>query len=228
MVLPSPCFAAIDWRWLDVLGLVVVTFFLLIGAYRGMWWQVIRLLGIVAAVSVARAAAPRLAPQLFAAFPDISLRVASGIVWTIVILLGLLAVALIGRLGKVTLDAAQMGSIDRVGGALAGGLTGAMIHAAIVLCLCQTASAEWSVAQVNGTTSQRLVDSLGRKLPLFLDAQAQETLDPWLSRRTAPTQSTGLGVTPASVPTTKPTRAPTSLPHSTPPRDPRATTSGVR
>ncbi|MBL8859509.1 MAG: CvpA family protein [Planctomycetes bacterium] len=182
MWLPSPCLAAIDWRWLDVLGLVVVGFFLLMGAYRGMWWQVIRLLGIVAAVSVARAAAPRLAPQFAAAFPDISERVATGIVWTLVILLGLLAIALVGRLGKVTLDAAHMGSIDRVGGALAGGLTGAMIHAAFVLCLCQTASAEWSVAEVRGTTSQRLVDSLGRKLPLFLDADAQERLEPWLTR----------------------------------------------
>jgi hypothetical protein len=47
--------------------------------------------------------------------------------------------------------------------------------------LCQVTAAEWSVAQVRGTTSQRLVDSVGRKMPLFLDAHARETLQPWLT-----------------------------------------------
>jgi len=182
MFSPSLIVAALDIHWLDLLGLVIVTLFLVIGAWHGMWWQVVRLLGIVAAVSIARAAAPRLAPQFAEAFPDISQRVATGIVWTIVILIGLLVVALVGRLGRAGLEAAHLGTIDRVGGALAGGLTGAMLHAAIVLCLCQTTAAEWSVEEVRGTTSQRLVDSLGRKLPLFLDAQAQESLGPWLAR----------------------------------------------
>ncbi|MDZ4774253.1 MAG: CvpA family protein [Planctomycetota bacterium] len=177
--------AAVEFRWLDILGLALVLYFLVIGARRGMWWQIVRLMGIVATVAVARAAAPRIAPRFAEAFPDLSVRVAGGIVWTIVILLGLLVVALVGRLGKESLEAAQLGTIDRVGGALAGALTGVLVHAAIVLCLCQVGAADWSVAQVRGTTSQRLVDSVGRKLPLFLDAQARETLEPWFSRPVA-------------------------------------------
>lgn len=177
-----PVFASADYRWLDLLGLVIVLAFLVLGARRGLWWQVVRLLGLVAAVAVARAAAPRLGPELAAAIPDLSPRVASGIVWTIVILLGLVAVAIIARLGRASLEESVLGGIDRVGGGVAGALTGALVHAAIVLCLCQLGSADWSVAQVRGTTSQRLVDSLARKVPLFLDARTRGVLEPWLTR----------------------------------------------
>jgi uncharacterized membrane protein required for colicin V production len=172
--------AAIAIRWIDILGLALVLYFLVIGAVRGLWWQVVRLLGIVASVAVARAVAPRIAPRLAETFPDLGERLASGLVWTILILLGLLVVALIGRLGRETLEGAELGPIDRIGGGLAGALTGLLVHAAIVLCLCQTTGKDWSVSAVQGTNSQRLVDSLGRKIPLFLDAQAAETLEPWL------------------------------------------------
>jgi uncharacterized membrane protein required for colicin V production len=178
---PWHTLAAVDFRWLDVLGLAIVLYFVLIGARRGMWWQIVRLLGIVATVAVARAIAPRIAPSFAEAFPDLPVRVAGGIVWTIVILLGLVVVAIVGRLGKESLEGVELGKIDRIGGALAGGLTGVLVHAAIVLCLCQVTAADWSVAQVRGTTSQRLLDSVGRKLPLFLDAHARETLEPWLT-----------------------------------------------
>lgn len=177
-----PCVAALDLRWLDILGLAVVVYFTIVGTRRGLWWQVVRLLGIVASVAVARALAPRLAPRFAAAFPDLGERVAGGIVWTIVILLGLLVVALVGRIGKESTEAAELGPVDRIGGAVSGALTGVLVHAGLVLCLCQTAAHDWSVTAVRGTTSQRLVDSLGRRLPLFLDAHAAETLEPWLDR----------------------------------------------
>jgi uncharacterized membrane protein required for colicin V production len=172
--------AAIAIRWIDVLGLALVLYFLVIGVMRGLWWQVVRLLGIVACIAVARALAPRIAPRLAETFPALGERLASGLVWTVLILLGLLVVALIGRLGRETLEDAELGPVDRIGGGLAGALTGILVHAAIVLCLCQTTGKEWSVAAVQGTNSQRLVDSLGRKIPLFLDAHAAETLEPWL------------------------------------------------
>jgi uncharacterized membrane protein required for colicin V production len=169
-------------HWLDVVGLALIGYFIVLGALRGLWWQVVRLLGIVASVAVARALAPRLAPRLHALFPDLSERLASGIVWTVFLLGGLLLVALVGRIGKDTLEVAQLGTVDRIGGALAGLLSGMLVHAAIVLCLCRTTDPQWSVATVRGTQSQRLVDSLGRKVPLFLDAHAAETLEPWFER----------------------------------------------
>lgn len=179
---PATHVLALDVRWLDVVGLVLVLYFLVVGARRGMWWQIVRMLGIVASVAVARAITPRLAPRFADAFPDLGERIAGGIVWTIVILLGLLVVALVGRLGKESLEEAEFGLVDRVGGGLAGLLTGLVVHAALVLCLCQTTSQDWSVAAVRGTTSQRLVDSLGRKIPLFLDGRSADTLAPWFER----------------------------------------------
>lgn len=184
MSLPTlPLAALSDVRWLDALGFALVVYFLVLGALRGLWWQVVRLLGIVASVAVARALAPRLGPRMHALLPDLSERMAGGIVWTLVLVLGLLVVALIGRIGKDTLEAVQLGLLDRAGGAVAGLLTGVLVHAAIVLCLCQTTDRDWSVAAVRGTQSQRLVDSVGRRVPLFLDAHAAETLEPWLEHR---------------------------------------------
>lgn len=177
---PLPPFVlALDVRWLDVTGLAIVIYFLVIGARRGMWWQVVRLLGIVASVAVARAVTPRVAPRFAEAFPDLGERLAGGIVWTIIILIGLLVIALVGRLGKESLESVELGLVDRIGGAVAGAITGLLVHAALVLCLCQTTGRDWSVAAVRDTTSQRLIDSLGRKVPLFVNAHAAETLEPW-------------------------------------------------
>jgi uncharacterized membrane protein required for colicin V production len=184
--LSSPCLAAFDVRWLDVLGITLVLYFLLVGLKHGLWWQLVRLLGIVASVSIARAVVPPIAPRFAAAFPDMDPRVAGGIVWTAVILLGLLVVAIVGRMGKDTLEAVQLGPIDRIGGGVAGALTGVLVHAAIVLCLCQVTGREWSVDAVRGTASQRLVVTVGTSVPLFLDAHAADTLEPWLGRAENP------------------------------------------
>jgi membrane protein required for colicin V production len=175
-----PSLAAVDLRWLDVLGLAIVLYFLVVGVKHGLWWQLVRLLGIVASVAIARAVVPRIAPRFAAAFPDLDERLAGGIVWTTIILLGLLVVALVGRLGKESLEATPLAPIDRIGGGVAGAITGVLVHAAIVLCLCQTTQKDWSVAAVRGTASQRLVAQLGSRVPLFLDAHAADTLEPWL------------------------------------------------
>jgi uncharacterized membrane protein required for colicin V production len=180
LTVPSPCVAAMSVRWLDVLGLAIVLYFLVVGVKHGLWWQLVRLLGIVASVAVARAIVPPIAPRFAAAFPDLDERLAGGIVWTAVILLGLLVVALVGRLGKETLEVTPLAPIDRIGGGVAGALTGVLVHAALVLCLCQTTRQDWSVAAVRGTTSQRLVVQLGSRVPLFLDAHAADRLEPWL------------------------------------------------
>jgi uncharacterized membrane protein required for colicin V production len=184
VVAPLPL-AAFDVRWIDVLGLALILSFLLVGLKHGLWWQLVRLAGIVASVAIARAVVPPIAPRFAAAFPDLDERVAGGIVWTAVILLGLLVVALVGRMGKETLEAVQLGPIDRIGGAVAGALTGIFVHAAIVLCLCQLTRPDWSVQAVRGTASQQLIASMGRRVPLFLDAHAADTLQPWLGEAPA-------------------------------------------
>lgn len=164
-------------RWLDLVGVGLVVLFLVLGARRGLWWQLVRLLGLAAAIATARTLAPRLSPGLAAALPGLDPRIASGIVWLSVLGLGLALVALVGRLGKETIEAAQLGLVDRAGGAVAGALSGALIHGALVLLIVLLGPAEWSRAAVRDTRSERLFDTLGRKLPLLEDAHAAETLD---------------------------------------------------
>ena len=71
---------SLSLSWLDTFGLVIVGVMLLLGAFRGLWWQVIRLVGLVGAVAIARALSPKLAPHLAEQFPDLPSRVGFGIV----------------------------------------------------------------------------------------------------------------------------------------------------
>ena len=170
-------------RWLDFLGLAIVVLFGVLGAVRGLWWQLVRLLGLIAAIAVARALAPRLSPQLQDWFPALGPRVASGLMWTLLLLAGLLLVALIGRIGKAEIAAAQLGGVDRVGGAVAGALSGMLIHAALLLCVCQIASRDWCDASVRGTHSQNLLDHLAHNIPHLVDEQAWAGLAPTITDR---------------------------------------------
>ena len=163
-------------RWIDGLGLSLAGLFLILGALRGLWWQIVRLLGIVAVVSVARAVAPRFGPLLSGSLPGLSPRLANGLAWLLVIVAGMLAVSFVGRLGKKTLEAAQLGAVDRVGGACAGLASGVLLHAAILVCLCQVASSAWAGSTLQGTHSQTLLDLVERRFPMVLDAHAQDSL----------------------------------------------------
>jgi len=48
--------------------------------------------------------------------------------------------------------------------------------------VCQLGSPEWSQSSVHGTRSQQVIATLGRRVPLFLDAQAAEELNAWMPR----------------------------------------------
>src|SRR5688500_5970573 len=116
---PSPSLAAVNA--LDLLGLAAVLLFLVLGFRGGLWWQLVRLLGLVATVAVARGFAPPLAAGIEGLFTDLAPRVASGLAWTAILLAGLAIVALVGRIGGRAEDQGEeLGLVDRVGGAVAG------------------------------------------------------------------------------------------------------------
>ena len=163
-------------RWIDLLGLAVLTLFLALGAMRGLWWQIVRLLGILASVSVARALAPRLSPHLSSLLPGLSPLLANGLAWLALLIACMIVVSMIGRLGHATLEAAQLGTFDRVGGAVAGFASGILVHAVILLCLCQVATNAWTVAAVRGTRSQGLLDVVADHFPMLLDSRAAESV----------------------------------------------------
>jgi membrane protein required for colicin V production len=172
-------FQRIDLPWIDTLGLGLIGVFLLLGIWRGLWWQVIRLVGVIGAVAVARGLAPRFTPTVESAF-DLSEGVASGLVWFVLFLCGLVIASLLGMIGKKALEAMQLGLLDRAGGGLAGALTGAILHSALLVLLTALGTAEWTSQTLDGSRSAVMLNGLTHKLPVLVDAQAAERIvGPW-------------------------------------------------
>jgi len=162
-------------RWpapLDLVGPGLIGLLLLLGLYRGLWWQVMRLAGVTAAVLVARAFATPLAARVGALFPDLEARTAHGVAWATLFLVGLLACALLGLLGQRVLEALKLGLANRVAGGLAGALTGLCVHVVLVVLFVQLAPPPTLGRYVVGTWSERLYGALGLRWPVVMASDA--------------------------------------------------------
>src|SRR5260221_9258260 len=129
--------------WLDIACLVIVLLCAYSGARRGIWWQFVRLLGVVATLNVARAFAPRLSHGLASVFSSLSPELANGILWSVLLLAGLFVVSLVGRLGRLMLEGAELTFRQRAGGALLGLATGLLLATGLIVCGAQLASQGW-------------------------------------------------------------------------------------
>ncbi len=174
---PAALAKASSAGWVDGAGLALVLVLAGLGALRGLWWQTVRLCGVVAAFSVARALAPRFSPTLERWFDDLSPRLANGLAWTLVLLAGTLAVALIGRAGKAAHDSAGLPGFDRAGGALSGALCGLLLHTGLIVAAVQVAPRDFKAEAIDGTHSQAWIKALDRAVPNLLDRKAREALE---------------------------------------------------
>ena len=165
-----------DLAWGDMLGLVIIGTFFLLGLWRGLWWQVVRLVGVVASVAIARAFTPRLAPEIKVRFQDLSEAVIDGGTWCALFVASLLAASLLGMLGKRALEGMQLTLLDRVGGGVAGLLTGANLHAVFMIGMVTIAGGKWSGEQLQDTGSRVLLDTVAEAAPIFLDAKTSDRL----------------------------------------------------
>jgi uncharacterized membrane protein required for colicin V production len=161
-----------DLAWIDALGMGLLGAFLILGFVRGLWWQVIRAVGLFAAVVVARSASPALAPWLREQWPELSLRSSNGIAWAVLFVLALSAATLFGILGRKLLQAMQLGLADRLGGAAVGAVTGLGLHVAVLVILCQLASEAFLARTLTDTASGRIVDVAGARWPVVLGKEA--------------------------------------------------------
>ena len=169
--------SSLDLAWVDIVGLIVLGIMFVLGIFRGLWWQVIRLVGITGAVLLARALSPPLAPILQDTFPDLDERVSSGAVWLTIFILGLAAATLLGVVGRKLLKTMQLGLADRAGGALAGLLTGALIHIAFVATACQLAPEDWVSNNFGDTYSEKALEVAGTQWELIVGPEARRNLD---------------------------------------------------
>lgn len=161
----------------DLVGLGLLGVFALLGFWRGLWWQLLRLVGLAAAVLAARSLETSVTGMLESRLSDLDPRVLHGIVW-LVLFLGTVAVfALLGRLGKKLLEAMQLGLMDRVGGAIAGLLTGLVLHAALLAALVQIAPDAFLQKHIHHSFSERLIQIVGVELPFLFDSQRSTSVE---------------------------------------------------
>ena len=144
----------------DLFGSVLVLVLLVLGLVRGLWWQVIRLVGVA------------LAGMISGFWPQLSSRASHGAAWASVFVLTLGAASLFGIFGQRVLEAMKLGLANRAAGALAGALTGVLVHVALVVVLCQLAPPPFVGRYVAGTFSERLYARLAQRWPGVLAAEA--------------------------------------------------------
>src|SRR5690606_26087428 len=116
---------------------------------------------------------------------DLDPRFLHGIVWLVLFLAAISVVALVGRLGKRLIEAVQLGLVDRVGGAVAGALTGLVLHAAGLAVLVQLAPDDFLAENLSGTVSERLVEVAGIDMPLLFGGSRSDDV----KQRLVPTQN---------------------------------------
>jgi uncharacterized membrane protein required for colicin V production len=169
--------AAHRWAPLDLIGVGLVAVLLLLGLYRGLWWQVIRLVGLTFSVLIARAVGSPLAARLGALFPSLQPRTAHGVAWGTLFLTALLACALIGLLGQRMLEAMKLDAANRVAGGFAGAATGFCAHVVLVVLVCHLATPRMLGKYVAGTYSQRLYSALGVRWSVVMAADGAREVD---------------------------------------------------
>src|SRR5262245_60881369 len=162
---------------LDLVGVLWILLLLILGMSRGLWWQVIRLLGVTAAVLIARWVSPPMAARLVVIWPELEARSAYGIAWGILFLTALFSAAMLGILGQRTLEAMKLDLPNRLAGGCAGAATGLCVHTALVLIICQLAPPHVLHRYVAGTYSERLYSTLGLRWPVALAAEPAREVD---------------------------------------------------
>lgn len=166
----------LDLPWVDIVGLSISGLFILLGLWRGLWWQVIRFLGVVAAIGVARVLTPRFLPTVEEALPEMKEGLSEGILWFLLFIGGLIVASLLGMLGKKALEAMQLGLMDRAGGAVAGAFTGVLLHGAFLVGLVTIAPTDYSQKTLAGSGSEVLLEVLGKNAHIIMDVNAAERL----------------------------------------------------
>lgn len=161
-------FGWVDWALLTVLLLSVA-----VGLWRGLVFEVLSLLGWVAAFIVAQAFAPALAPMLPVGTAGGALNHAAA--FTLVFVGALIVWALASRLLRALIHATPLQAIDRLLGGGFGLLRGAvlLLAAATVIALTpaqrapawqQSQGAAWLTAMLNGLRPV-LPDAIAQHLP---------------------------------------------------------------
>ncbi len=153
-------------HWVDQVGLGITALCLALGFWRGLWWQVVRLLGLGAAVGIARWVGPVWGDDIHG-WTELPLDVAHGLGWVSAFLLTLIGAAILGMVGNRTIEAMKLSLINRSAGAIVGAATGALLHCAGVWACAHFAAESWRVGAFSDTWTFELTLKLTELLKLF-------------------------------------------------------------
>ncbi|MES2960682.1 MAG: CvpA family protein [Pseudomonadota bacterium] len=138
-----PALGWVDWALLAVLALSIA-----VGLWRGLLFEVLSLVGWVAAYVAAQAFASSVAPMLPIGAPDSALN--QGAAFALVFVLALIAWAIASRLLRLVIHATPLQAIDRFLGAGFGLMRGAVLLLAVATVVSLTPaarSAAWQDSQ---------------------------------------------------------------------------------
>ncbi|MFT7668334.1 MAG: putative membrane protein required for colicin V production [Planctomycetota bacterium] len=173
--------------WVDWVGAGLGGIFALLGILRGLWWQVIRLLGILGSVALARTFSAPWGAALEQS-SELSSEVATGVVWLGLFLIGIIITAVLGTIGKKSIEAIQLGLVDRAGGLIAGVATGMLLHVAWLVALAHLGPQPWTANKLEGTYSKGLLQAVTTRYPVLTQSEthASESLHQWLGAESKP------------------------------------------
>jgi len=174
---------------LDLVGLGLIAVLIVLGIWRGLWWQVIRLVGLALAVALARVFSPEVAQWTQEFWPSLEPRSSHGIAWVSVFVLTLGAASILGLLGQRLIEAMQLGVANRIGGGVIGAVTGVLVHLALLVMLCQLAPEGFVSRYVAGTYSELLVQEAGQRWRVVLGAEAADEVNRVIGRDRPPTDT---------------------------------------
>lgn len=177
----TPPDSSFSLAWIDWVAVGLGGIFLLLGLLRGLWWQVMRFVGLIASALLARTFADSWGATLQGTL-EVSTEVAVGIVWVGLFLLGIVLTAVLGTLGKKSLEAMQLGLMDRAGGAVAGALTGLFLHVAFLVVLGYLGPQPWTDGALEGTYSRSLLQYVTTRHSVLAKEESESTqlLRQWL------------------------------------------------
>jgi len=167
---------------LDLLGIGLIVVALVLGMWRGLWWQVMRLIGVTLAVLVARWFGPPVAGWLLAHWPNLEVRSGHGIAWGLIFVITLFACAMLGLMGQRMLEAMKLDLANRLAGACAGAATGLLAHVVLVVLVVQLAPERVLGKYVAGTYSERVYSAVGLRWPVVLAAEPAQAVERVLER----------------------------------------------
>lgn len=185
-VAEEPGFSWGSFPWIDRVAAVLLIVFALLGFWRGLWWQVFRMVAFIGAFAAARLLSPQVEPLLTDTFNITDPRFSQGLAWVAIFVASLIVAVLIGRLGNKLLESLQLGLANRFAGLVAGAATGLAIHSAFLAVLSLLAPQDWLNAQLQESVSSELLAVLAERWPVIVDQEQGQWIGSELLPKTEP------------------------------------------